>query len=80
MSKISKAEFKKAVLTAIEEKGYSKVKISMAIFGMQCEVTYHQEGSFGKQEARADIKEKDGRQFIRIEQKNGINWEWEIKE
>lgn len=80
MSKISKDEFKKAVLTAFAERGYSKVKISMALFGLQGDVSFHRDGVLGKQEAKTSVKEKDGRLFLEIEQKDGTDWEWEIKE
>lgn len=79
MSKITKEEFKNTVLAAFEEKGYTKIKISMSLFGMQCDVSYHQEGVFGKQEAHAFLKETNGKQLIAIEQKNGIDWSIELQ-
>lgn len=80
MSKITKDEFKNAVIAAFEERGYSKIKISMSFFGMQCDISYHQDGVFGKQEAHACLKESGGKQLIAIEQKNGIDWSQELPE
>jgi len=80
MEKLTKDEFKSAVMTAFEEKGYTKTKISMALFGMQCGVTYHQEGFPFKQEAHGSLREKGGKRYLHIEQKNGVEWDWEIPE
>jgi len=52
----------------------------MALFGLQGDVSFHRDGVFGKQEAKTSVKEKDGRLFLEIEQKDGTDWEWEIKE
>lgn len=80
MASITKDEFKKAVTRAFEERGYTRVRISMSLFGMQCGVTYRQEGEFGKQEAHVYFKEKDGRRYLDVCQENGIDWERDIPE
>ena len=50
----------------------------MALFGMQCSVSYRKKGTFGKQDAHVWLKQKGNKQYLDVEQKDGIAWTWEI--
>lgn len=71
---MDRKEFKQAVYDSLERKGCTRIKVDLSIFGLQGEARFHQEGFPFKREAHAWYKDKDGKQYLKFEAKDGEEW------
>ena len=75
---MTRDEFKGVVQESLERRGCTKIKVGLSIFGLQGEATFKEEGFPFKREAHVWYKEKDGREYLFFEAKDGMTWEDDI--